>query len=56
MKNFGKKITDYEQHNNSGVEFNDDIVQNIFDKDCNYLKLYNSPYAPHLSKNGLMQR
>ena len=42
MQNFGKKITEYEQQNNFGVEFNDDIVQNIFDKDSSYLKLYNN--------------
>ena len=41
MQNFGKKITEFEQQNNFEVEFSDDIVQIIFDKDTNYLKLYN---------------
>lgn len=41
MQNFGKRITDYEQHNNFGVPFSDDIVQTIFEKDSVYLKLYN---------------
>jgi hypothetical protein len=40
MKNFGKKMTEYEQQNNFGVEFSDDIVQNIYDKDTTYLKYY----------------
>ena len=41
MQNFGKKITEFEQQNNFGVEFSDDVVQNIFEKDSNYLKIYN---------------
>jgi len=41
MQNFGKKITDYEQLNKFGVAFSDDIVQNIFEKDSNYIRLYN---------------
>lgn len=40
MQNFGKKITSFEQENNFGVEFTDDIVQTIFSKDTNYTKLY----------------
>ena len=39
--NFGKKITEFEQQNNFGVEFSDDVVQNLFEKDTNYLKIYN---------------
>ena len=41
MQNFGKKITELEKENNFGIEFNDDIVQNIFEKDTIYLKNYN---------------
>lgn len=41
MQNFGKKITELEKANNFGIEFNDDIVQNIFEKDTIYLKNYN---------------
>jgi len=40
MQNFGKKMTEYEQLNNFGVEFSDDIVQNIFGRDTAYLKYY----------------
>jgi hypothetical protein len=40
MQNFGKKITEYEQQNNFGVDFSDDIVQTIFNKDTSYLKYY----------------
>ena len=40
MQNFGKKITEFEQLNNFGVEFSDDVVQNIFEKDTNYGKVY----------------
>jgi hypothetical protein len=40
MQNFGKKITEFEKFNDFGVEFNDDIVQNIFEKDSTYLKCY----------------
>jgi hypothetical protein len=41
MQNFGKKMTAYEQQNNFGADFSDDIVQNIYGKDTTYLKLYN---------------
>ena len=40
MQNFGKKITSFEQENNFGVEFTDDIVQTIFSEDTIYSKLY----------------
>lgn len=40
MQNFGKKMTAYEQQSNFGVEFSDDIVQNIFGKDTSYLEYY----------------
>ena len=40
MQNFGKKITAFEKQNNYGVEFSDDIVQDIFAKDTTYLKYY----------------
>ena len=40
MQNFGKKITEYEGHHNFNIDFNDDIVQNIFSKDTSYSKLY----------------
>ena len=40
MQNFGKKITEFEKQNHFGVDFNDDIVQNLFEKEASYLKLY----------------
>lgn len=40
MQNFGKKMTAFEKQNNYGIEFSDDIVQNIFSKDTTYLKYY----------------
>ena len=40
MQNFGKKITAFEQVNDFGVEFNDDIVQAIFSKNTTYLNYY----------------
>ena len=40
MQNFGKKITAFEKQNNYGIEFSDDIVQNIFAKDTTYLNYY----------------
>ncbi len=39
-QNFGKKITEYELQNQLDIEFSDDIVQNLFDKDSSYLKYY----------------
>lgn len=42
MQNFGRQITDYEQHNAFGAEFSDDVVQNVFDKDSGFVKLYNT--------------
>jgi len=41
MQNFGKRMTLFEKQNNFDIEFSDDIVQNIFSDDSNYLKLYN---------------
>jgi len=41
MQNFGKEMTLFEKQNNFGVEFTDDIVQDIFSKDSSYLNLYN---------------
>ncbi|WP_157262921.1 hypothetical protein [Pedobacter steynii] len=40
MQNFGRKITEFEKKNSFPKEFNDDIVQNIFQKDTVYLKMY----------------
>jgi hypothetical protein len=40
MQNFGKRMTYFEQQNNFGVEFSDDVVQNVFGKDSTYLSLY----------------
>lgn len=40
MQNFGNKISGFEKANDFGLEFNDDIVQNLFDKDSIYLKSY----------------
>lgn len=42
MKNFGKKITQFEKENESGADVNDDMVQNIFSKDNTYVDLYQS--------------
>ena len=41
MQNFGKKITEFEKQNKLKIDFNDDIVQNIFSKDTGYLRCYN---------------
>lgn len=40
MQNFGKEMTRLEKQYNYGVEFSDDIVQNIFSKDSTYKELY----------------
>lgn len=40
MQNFGKEMTRLEKQYNYGVEFSDDIVQDIFSKDSSYLELY----------------
>ena len=40
MQNFGKKMTDFEKENNFGVQFSDDIVQDIYGKDTTYLEFY----------------
>jgi hypothetical protein len=40
MQNFGKRMTAFEKQNNYGIEFSDDIIQNIFEKDTTYLKYY----------------
>ncbi|MGV0751396.1 hypothetical protein [Empedobacter brevis] len=40
MQNFGKKISEYEQHNNFDIDFNDDIVQNLFAKNTAYSEIY----------------
>jgi hypothetical protein len=45
MQNFGKKIAEFEQQNTFGVEFSDDIVQDLFQKDTNYTKLYHEEVA-----------
>jgi hypothetical protein len=41
MQNFGKTMTVYEEQTDYGVEFSDDIVQNIFGNNPAYLNLYN---------------
>lgn len=41
MQNFGKKIASFEGQADFGIEFSDDIVQNLFGKDTAYLELYN---------------
>ncbi len=41
MQNFGKKITAFENQYSFNVEFNDDVVQNIFGKDSIYVNFYN---------------
>lgn len=40
MQNFGKKMTAYEKQINYGIEFSDDIVQHIFEKDTTCLRMY----------------
>lgn len=40
MQNFGKEMTRLEKQYNYGVEFSDDIVQDIFSKDSIYKELY----------------
>lgn len=40
MQNFGKKITKFEKQNNFPIEFNDNIIQNLFSKDSSYVKSY----------------
>lgn len=42
MQSFGKKITQYEKQNAFGVDFSDDMIQNIFSKDPIYVNLYQS--------------
>lgn len=42
MKNFGKRITQFEKENKSGMHVNDDMVQNIFSKNNTYLDLFQS--------------
>lgn len=41
MQNFGKQITLYEKDKIFGDDFNDDIVQNIFQNNTSYVKIYN---------------
>lgn len=40
MQNFGKRMTAFEQHTNFGVEFSDDIIQHLFEKDSAYTAMY----------------
>lgn len=40
MLNFGKKITEFETANQFGIEFSDDIVQHLFQKDTSYTEIY----------------
>lgn len=40
MQNFGRKMTEFEKQTNYGIEFSDDIVQHIFEKDTTYLRMY----------------
>lgn len=42
MQNFGKRITEFEKTSNFGIEFSDDVVQNLFDKDSLYISYYNT--------------
>jgi len=39
MKNFGKKISEFEKQNNFNIPLTDNIVQNIFEENTNYVKL-----------------
>lgn len=41
MQNFGRQIALYEKEKNFGKDFNDNLVQNIFQKDTSYVKHYN---------------
>lgn len=40
MQNFGKQMTAFEQHDDFGVQFSDDIIQDIYGKDTTYLAYY----------------
>ena len=40
MRNFGKRITEYEKANRFETDFSDDIVQNLFDKNPAYTEIY----------------
>lgn len=40
MQNFGNRITQFEKQNNFGVDFSDNVVQDLFDKDSSYQKVY----------------
>ena len=40
MRNFGKRITEFEKSSKFETEFSDDIVQNLFDKNPAYTEIY----------------
>lgn len=40
MQNFGRRITELENANDFGIEFSDDIVQHLFDKDSLYTAMF----------------
>ncbi len=40
MENFGKRITTFENETDFGVEFSDDILQDLFKNDSAYVSLY----------------
>nr|WP_315029124.1 hypothetical protein [uncultured Chryseobacterium sp.] len=42
MQSFGAKVTQFEKQNNFGVDFTDDIIQNIFSKNAPYVDHYNA--------------
>lgn len=58
MQNFGNKMTAFEKENNYGIEFSDDIVQNIFAKDTAYLKFYKKEidFFYDLTKNNALEK
>jgi hypothetical protein len=59
MQNFGKKMTVFEQQNNFGVQFSDDIVQNIYSKDTTYLEFYkkeNELFYASIKNNALEKK
>jgi hypothetical protein len=40
MQNFGRRITELESANDFGIEFSDDIIQHLFDKDSLYTAMF----------------
>lgn len=59
MQNFGRKMTEYEQKNDFGVQFSDDLVQHIYGKDSVYVSLYkkeNELFYQSIKNNGIEKK